>query len=144
MPVVQFNFSSAPPPKTKKLEGAVKYKRFIELYAQRYALEPALIAAVINTESHFNYRAQSPKGAKGLMQLMDFNSRKFNIDPFNPEQNIRVGSYMLARLIKKYNSVPLALAAYNAGEGAVKKYGGIPPYKETRLYIKKIMNLYRR
>lgn len=106
-----------------------------------YGVPSALVLAIIRQESNFNHRAVSPKGAKGLMQLMDMNST--HIDPFNPEQNIHTGTALLARLLNQYDSIELALAAYNAGEGNVRKYGGVPPFKETQNYIKKVMLYYR-
>ena len=121
-----------------------KYKRSIDKYATKYRVPANLITAVIEAESAFNHKAKSKVGAKGLMQLMDFHSKHFGINPYSAKQNIRVGTYLLAKLLSKYkNNIPLALAAYNAGEGAVKKYHGIPPFKETRGYVKKIMGLYQ-
>ncbi|WP_227876461.1 lytic transglycosylase domain-containing protein [Photobacterium frigidiphilum] len=114
------------------------YCEIINRYSQRYGIPDNLLMAQIQAESNFNPNAISHRGAKGLMQLMDVNSTRWNIDPFNPEQNIKAGSAHMARLLKKYQDVRIALAAYNAGEGAVKKYGGIPPYKETQEYIARI------
>ncbi|OCH42445.1 lytic transglycosylase domain-containing protein [Aliivibrio fischeri] len=109
--------------------------------SQIYGVPRALILAVIRQESNFNTQAVSSAGAKGLMQLMDMNSR--HINPFNVEENIQAGTALLSRLLTQYDSIELALAAYNAGEGNVKKYGGIPPFKETQDYIKNVMTYYR-
>ena len=102
----------------------------------------SLVVAVITQESGFNALAVSPKGAKGLMQLMDINSK--GINPFDVEDNLSRGIALLSRLIKKYDDLPLALAAYNAGEGNVKKYGGIPPFKETERYVNRVMTHYEK
>ncbi|WP_299018758.1 lytic transglycosylase domain-containing protein [uncultured Photobacterium sp.] len=119
-----------------------KKPRFYDLvlrYTRKYDVPLALVLGVIQAESNFNPNAVSHKGAKGLMQLMDMNSKHWKIDPFSPEQNIQVGTAMIARFLTKYNgNIDMALAAYNAGEGNVRKYRGIPPYKETRQYIIKV------
>ncbi|WP_243853559.1 lytic transglycosylase domain-containing protein [Providencia rettgeri] len=115
--------------------------KIVKKYADKYNISEDLVIALIQTESAFNPNATSPKGAKGLMQLMDVHSEKHGIDPYNPEENIQVGTELLARLLYKYNDIKLALAAYNAGEGAVSKYNGIPPYKETKNYVSKVMGL---
>ena len=111
-------------------------------YSNIYGVPEKLIIAIIHNESAFNPKAISPKGAKGLMQLMDINSRAAKINPFNPDENIRAGTALFARLLKRYDNVELALAAYNAGEGNVAKYGGIPPFPETRQYVKRVMTHY--
>lgn len=113
----------------------------ISKYAEKYGVSEALIKALIQVESAFNPNAKSKAGAKGLMQLMPVHTDKQGIDPYDPEQNVKTGLGFLSRLLNKYNDLELALAAYNAGEGAVDKYGGIPPYPETQEYVKKIMNL---
>lgn len=126
-------------PFTHKKRKCQKYINTIRIYAHKNNLPEKLIVGLIDAESGFNSKALSAVGAKGLMQLMDFNSKSFSIDPYNAEENIKVGTFMLARLINKYHSTSLALAAYNAGEGAVNKYNGIPPYKETKNYVNKII-----
>lgn len=108
-------------------------------YSSYYKVPRKLVFAIIETESHFNSQAVSHAGAKGLMQLMDMHSRRWKIDPFDPEANVMVGTHLIATLLQKYESLPLALAAYNAGEPAVLKYKGVPPYKETREYITRVM-----
>ncbi|BBW89497.1 hypothetical protein THOKLE017_P30340 (plasmid) [Klebsiella pneumoniae] len=111
----------------------------IKRYAGKYNVSEELVNALIKQESGFNPKAVSHAGAKGLMQLMPVHTDAKGIDPFDPEQNVKTGMGYLSRLLNKYGDLRLALAAYNAGEGAVDKYGGIPPYKETQNYVKSIM-----
>lgn len=120
-----------------------KYQEIINREALLHNVDKKLITAVISAESCFNPKAVSPKGAQGLMQLMPFTAKRFGVDnSFNPSQNISGGVKYLKFLIKLFHGdLKLAVAAYNAGEGAVRRYGGIPPYKETRLYVKKVMKL---
>jgi soluble lytic murein transglycosylase-like protein len=105
--------------------------------AARHGLPPQLIDSVIKVESGYDPFAISPKGALGLMQLIPSTARRFGVaNVFDPAQNIEGGAKYLKYLLDLYNgNYPLALAAYNAGEGAVAKYGGVPPYKETRDYL---------
>jgi len=118
------------------------YEVSIQKAAARYGLNADLIRAVIRAESAGKQDAVSSKGAQGLMQLMPATARQYGVvDPFDPEQNIDGGSKYLSYLFTRYGgNTKLALAAYNAGEGTVDKYGGIPPYTETRNYIRKIEN----
>ena len=111
--------------------------------ASIYDVDPNLVMAIIQVESSFNSNALSPKGAQGLMQLMPETALKYGAnDAFNIEQNIDAGIHLISDLLQKYDGdIKLVLAAYNAGEGAVKKYNGIPPYKETIEYIKRIEHL---
>jgi len=111
----------------------------IKKYADKYDISEELVKALIQQESSFNPRAVSKVGAKGLMQLMPVHTDKQGIDPFDPEQNIKTGMGFLSHLLNKYGDLRLALAAYNAGEKAVDKYGDVPPYKETQDYVKRIM-----
>lgn len=118
-----------------------KIQSIISRYARKYQISEELVKALIGVESGFNPRAVSPKGAKGLMQLMPVHTIRNGIDPFDAEASVNTGLGYLSRLLDKYGDVRLALAAYNAGETAVDKYGGIPPYKETQRYVTKIMTL---
>ncbi|PID73562.1 MAG: lytic transglycosylase [Desulfobacterales bacterium] len=122
-----------------------KYDYQIALAARMYKLPFSLIKAVIATESAFNPRAVSRKGARGLMQLMPETAKRLNVyDSFNPMQNIMGGSRYLKMMLDRFKGqTPLALAGYNAGPNAVEKYNGIPPYKETQGYVKKVLAAYR-
>ena len=118
-----------------------QYEPLIRQHATQHRVRPDLVRAVIQVESAFNPRAVSPKGAMGLMQLMPATAKQFGvIDPFNPAENIRAGVSYLRQLLDRYDhDEQLALAAYNAGPGAVDKYGSkVPPYKETQNYVLKI------
>jgi len=119
-------------------------KAMVWQLSEEAGVNPRLVDALIIVESGYNPKAVSPKGAVGMMQLMPETSKRLRVeDPFDPEQNIRAGIQELSRLLDRYSgNVALALAAYNAGDGAVRKYGGIPPYGETRRYVRKIMYLY--
>ena len=120
------------------------FHELIAEHAGAHGLDPDLVHAVIQVESAFNPRAVSPKGAMGLMQLMPATASEFGVeDPFDPAENIRGGVAYLRRLLDRYgNRVELALAAYNAGPGAVDKYGErIPPYRETQNYVRKIKSV---
>jgi soluble lytic murein transglycosylase-like protein len=126
--------------------GTDAYDDIIRKAQKKYGVEFSLIKAVIHVESNFNPRAVSRKGAKGLMQIMPDNFESLLVeDPFNPAQNIMGGVCYLHRLLKRYErKLPLVLAAYNAGPDAVDRYQQIPPYKETRDYVQKVMKTYSR
>jgi hypothetical protein len=124
------------------------YDSLIQAAAARHGVDHGLLKAMMHTESGFNPRARSPVGAQGLMQLMPATARRFGVDDaWNPEQNIDGGAKYLSWLLRRFNNTEKAVAAYNAGEGNVDKYGGIPPFRETRDYVKRVMsrynNLYR-
>lgn len=123
-----------------------RFAKVISQAATEHQVDVALIRAVIHAESAFNPRAVSAKGATGLMQLMPATMQQFNVsDGHDPGQNIRAGSQYLAQLIKDFNGdLPLALAAYNAGPGAVKRYNGIPPFAETQAYVERVNILMQR
>jgi soluble lytic murein transglycosylase-like protein len=124
-----------------------KYHAHVMAAARAFQLEPALIHAVISAESGYNPLARSPKGARGLMQLMPDTARRYGVDnPLDPRQNIQGGSAYLRYLLTLFgNDLNLALAAYNAGEGAVMEYGHrIPPYRETTQYVPKVLSYYKR
>lgn len=117
----------------------------IRLAAQRYELDFGLIKAVIHTESGFDPQARSGPGAQGLMQLMPATARRYNVsNAWDPAQNINAGAKHLRYLMKRYGDLSLALAAYNAGEGNVDKYGGIPPFAETQDYVERVTGRYNR
>jgi hypothetical protein len=116
-------------------------KVHIREVAARHGLSPRLVAAIIEAESEFNPRAVSRRGARGLMQLMPATAQSLDVaDSFDPLENIDGGVRHLRRLMDRFHgNLPLVLAAYNAGEGTVTSYGGIPPYPETRRYVRKIL-----
>ncbi len=123
------------------------YTPHIEQIARTYRLDPKLMHAVISAESAFNPAAVSNKGAMGLMQLMPNTARRFGVpDPFDPVANMHGGARYLRWLMDRFqNNVNLVLAAYNAGEGAVERYGNvIPPYEETRTYVVRVLDYYNR
>jgi len=114
--------------------------------AERHHVDPALVRAVIETESNWNAGAVSRKGAMGLMQLVPTTAQRFGVnDAFNPKQNVDAGVHYLKTLLERYNgNLDLALAAYNAGEGAVDRAHGVPAYRETRNYVHKVQDAYFR
>ncbi|CBE67528.1 Lytic transglycosylase, catalytic precursor [Candidatus Methylomirabilis oxygeniifera] len=132
-------------PPTTKLTSA-NMSELINALGAEYGLDPALIRAVIQVESNFNRKAVSPKGAQGLMQLMPATIWRFSVgDAYDPHENIGAGARYLRQLLDLFRGdLTLALAAYNAGENAVLRYKGIPPYAETRDYVAKVLSLYRR
>jgi Transglycosylase SLT domain len=117
----------------------------IRQHAENANLDPRLIQALIQVESGYNAAALSNKGAMGLMQLMPGTAKDLAVtDPYDPAENIRAGIKFFRGLVDRFDGqLEIALAAYNAGPGAVEKYGGIPPYSETREYVRRILALYR-
>ena len=122
------------------------YAAEVSAAALQHGVDPALVRAIMHAESAFNPEAQSRKGAQGLMQLMPATAAQYGVgNSFDAGANIQGGVQHLAGLLKRYNGdVKLAAAAYNAGEGAVQKYGGVPPYEETRVYVQRVGVLHKR
>jgi soluble lytic murein transglycosylase len=131
-------------PGSKPLFGTA-YDDLIEREAKRSNLDAAFVSALIRAESNYEPRAVSRKGARGLMQLMPATARRLSVrKPFDPESNVRGGVRYLRELVDRFGPRPdLVLAAYNAGEGAVETYGGVPPYRETIAYVNRIMGWWR-
>lgn len=122
-------------------ENVASLEQVIYSMAQKYGVDPALIQQVVKAESGFNTNATSAVGAMGLMQLMPATAASYGVqNAYNATQNLDGGTHLLKDLLDRFNgNIPLSLAAYNAGPGAVDKYDGIPPYKETQAYVQKIM-----
>jgi len=129
------------------LKAAKRYDDMIHKVARSEKVDPALLHAVITVESAYNARAKSPKGATGLMQLMPDTAKRFGVtDLLNPLQNLQAGARYLRTLLALFSgNLELAIAAYNAGEGAVMRSGNaIPPYPETRAYVPRVLEFYER
>lgn len=122
-----------------------EFDELIQKVSDTVTLDPALIKSVMHAESAFNPQALSKKGARGLMQLMPGTARRYGVtEILDPQQNILAGSRYLRDLLRQFDGdMRLALAGYNAGENAVAKYGGIPPYTETENYVRKVLELYK-
>lgn len=113
----------------------------IDKASRTHALDPRLIAAVIRAESGYDPGAVSPRGAQGVMQIMPATQRELGLDdPFDPEANVEAGSRYLRQQLDRFGSLELALAAYNAGPGNVLKYGGMPPFDETRTFVRRVLD----
>lgn len=136
---VVHRFIDALPPERQR------YAELIQRLAPLFQVDYRFALAVARAESNFNPSAVSPKNAMGLMQLIPETAERFGVRyPFNPEQNVRGGLSYLRWLLERFNGdVALAAAAYNAGEGAVDRFGGIPPFRETQEYVRRILNFYR-
>jgi soluble lytic murein transglycosylase-like protein len=121
-----------------------QYDRIIERHSARFGVDPTLVRAVIQVESDFNPRCISRRGARGLMQLMPETARRYGVRSIvDPDENIRGGIHYLADLLELFpRDLPRVLAAYNAGENAVARYAGIPPFEETTTYIKRALTVY--
>ena len=127
----------------KAFEASPEMRTKIETAAQANNVDPNLLDALISAESSYDPGARSRAGAMGLSQLMPDTARSLGVtDPFDATQSLHGGAKYLRRLLDQFNDIPKALAAYNAGPGAVTKHGGIPPYAETQAYVQKIMALY--
>jgi soluble lytic murein transglycosylase-like protein len=132
----------APPPEPM---APVPYAEIIDRVAKEQNVDARLVRAVIQVESAYNVRARSKKGAMGLMQLMPATARQYAVaDPYDPKSNIEAGIKHLRSLLDRLPSVKLAVAAYNAGEAAVQRFRGVPPYPETRDYVAKVLSLISR
>ena len=126
------------------IPAAARENRYADIIAShRHHLDPRLVTAVIKAESNFNPRAVSSAGARGLMQLMPTTARLLGVsNSFDPEENIRGGVEYLRAQLERFGRIDFALAAYNAGPEAVERYGGIPPYRETREYVRKVLQYF--
>lgn len=135
---------AAPPSKPAPLSP----KELVEHAARKHGIPAEFVHLVAGAESAYRQDAISPKGAIGIMQLMPATAASLNADPHDPEQNVEAGTRLLRELLAQYENHPdqlrRALAAYNAGPGAVQKYNGVPPYRETQAYVNKIVEAYRR
>ena len=133
-------------PDATPILARTRYDEMIRTYAGRYGVDPALVKAVIQAESGFRARVRSNRGARGLMQVMPGTGRAYGVrNLYDPKQNLRAGIRYLRYLLDRHDNDPqLALAAYNAGAGAVKTYGGVPPFAETRGYVAKVLRYHRR
>jgi len=122
-----------------------KYDEIIKQVSERFNVDRSLLIAVIKAESDFNHRAVSRKGAKGLMQIMPDTASLMNLEePFNPEENIMAGTRYLSLMLERFKkNKTLALAAYNAGPETVDAYHGVPPFPETRDFVRKVLNYYK-
>jgi len=120
-------------------------RKLIDAAAGKHGLPPEFVHSVVKAESGYRPDAVSPKGAVGLMQLMPATARELNANPHDPAQNVEAGTAYLAELLRQYaGATDLALAAYNAGPGAVDRFKGVPPYRETQNYVQRVLREYSR
>jgi soluble lytic murein transglycosylase-like protein len=141
----QLAAEAAAPPAGPREHAPEDFRGLVERVARRYGLDPALVDAVVRAESGYDPQATSPAGAMGLMQLMPATARALGVvDPYDPVQNVEGGVRYLRGLLDRFGDVTLALAAYNAGPGAVTRYGGVPPYRETRAYVERVLSTWQR
>ena len=129
----------APAPRAAGLRAGVPYGDLFRAAAARHGLDPALLAGLAKVESGYNSRAVSPAGARGLMQLMPGTAAELGVDPLDPAEAVSGAARLIKGHLRSFGSLELALAAYNAGPGAVRRFGGIPPYAETRAYVPKVL-----
>jgi transglycosylase-like protein with SLT domain len=136
--------ASQKPPQDRSILQSTPYGELIAAAAEAHGVDPLLVRALIQVESKYQPRARSRKGAMGLMQLMPSVAREYNVrNAYDPKSNIMAGVQRLKSLIDEWGGdIQRALAAYNAGSGAVQKYGGIPPYRETQSYVSRILALW--
>jgi hypothetical protein len=127
----------------RELQKETPFGEIIAALSQAHGIDPLLVSALIKVESGYRPKARSRKGAMGLMQLMPSTAREYKVrNPFDPRANIEAGIKHLKSLIDRFDGgLELALAAYNAGEGAVRKFNGVPPYRETRNYVSRILSI---
>ncbi|MFP4070657.1 MAG: transglycosylase SLT domain-containing protein [Desulfovibrionales bacterium] len=131
--------------KDNYLQNQEEILKLVNIHSTTHGLDPLLVRAVIEVESGFEPEAVSTAGARGLMQIMPATGDELGLQsPFDPDDNIQAGVRYLKRMLDDFQSVPLALAAYNAGPNAVKRYAGIPPFAETERYVQKVTSLYLR
>lgn len=127
----------------KEALGGLPFSSQIEAAAREGGIDPELLHAVVQTESAYNPQAVSPKGALGLAQLMPATAQQYGVrDALKPVDNLKAGARHLRDLLDQFGSLELALSAYNAGAGAVRRHGGVPPYAETRAYVPKVSERY--
>lgn len=145
VPLLSARAGASPGPGQKSDAVPVTYLKSINAACEKYGVDPSLVRAIVKVESDFNPFALSRKGAMGLMQLMPQTATDLNVkNSFDPHENIHGGVRYLRYLLDRYEgNLKLALAAYNSGETAVKRWGTIPPFKETRNYVKKVLALYK-
>ena len=140
--------SETPPAAVEEADRSLTPKELVTRAANRAGLPPAIVHSVARAESGYRADAVSPKGAIGLMQLMPGTAATLNADPHDPAQNADAGAEYLRQLLEKYDGDPhqvsKAVAAYNAGPAAVDKYNGIPPYRETRQYVNRVLRQYEK
>lgn len=124
---------------TGALKASTPYAALFEAAGAKYGIDPKVLAAVAKTESNFNPGAGSSAGAQGMMQFMPGTARSLGVNPWDPASAVDGAARLLSQNLKQFGSIDLALAAYNAGGGAVQRYGGIPPYKETQTYVQRVL-----
>ena len=145
--IASFAPDDTPEPNVEEQRAAAPDVHSLVLHAgMKHGIDPEFIASVVHAESGFHVKAVSPKGAQGLMQLMPKTAQELGVkDSFDPEANVDAGTRYLRALLDQYNgNVPKALAAYNAGANRVAQYNGVPPYRETRAYVRSIIADYNR